>query len=163
MKKHLIAGLMSLGIAFAGVTAPAPAKAAGDDVGGLIAGAVVLFMLTQIFDNDAKADNAKDKDKVTKNKRSNRYVPPRAPGRTVYRGNYWKTNRVVPSQCFYRYSANGQTRGVFGERCMKSVMGQVSHLPSSGRRDKGRQFSRAPAFDADCLRARGYRVEARRH
>ena len=152
MKQHLTAGLVSLGIAFAGITsAPAPPRADNESVAIIVGSAIALFALKEILEGNAKADDRK------RDRNRDRHYKKRKP---AY--NYWQRNRFVPRQCYYRYSDRNRTRGVFGEGCMRSVMGRIGHLPSGCRLAHGRQFGRAPAYDARCLKDRGYRVEARR-
>ncbi len=188
MRMHLTAGLLSLGIAFAGVTAPAPARADTQDVALIVGSAIAALALTKILEDKSKSDKKKPKTYYSKRNPPRYQVPSydrgrdydndrgrgnayghykdkargNAYGHDKQRGNFWQTNRLVPSQCFYRYSGRNGMQGVFGERCMAGVMGSTRHLPSTCRRTEGRQFSRAPAYDAACLRSRGYRVEARR-
>ncbi len=156
MKRHLTAGIVSIGLIFAAGTQK-PAQAGSEEVALIVTSAIAVFALTEMFKDDDK-----DKKKSTNVSRRNPpyySVPPRHNGKKG--SKYWRVNRVVPGQCFYRYSDRGRMQGVFGQQCMNSIMGSTKHLPNSCRRDKGRQFSRAPVYDAGCLRSRGYRVEAR--
>lgn len=152
MKQHLTAGLVSLGIAFAGITsAPTPARADNENIAIIVGGAIALLALREILEGNAKADDRKRDRKPDRDYKNQR---------PTY--DYWQRNRLVPLQCYYRYSERNRIRGVFGEGCMRSVMGRLGHLPSGCRLASGRQFGRAPAYDAQCLKGRGYRVEARR-
>lgn len=149
MKHHLTAGIVSVGIALAGITAtPGPARADNGNIAIIVGGAIALLALKEILEGNAKADDRRNDHGKNNNKPS---------------GNYWQKNRVVPSQCYYRYASRSGLVGVFGEGCMKSVMGSVRHLPSACRYTGGKQFSGAPAYGARCLQDRGYRVEARRY
>jgi len=179
MKKHLTAGLVSLGVVVAGMTAPAPARADSQDVALIVGSAIAVYVLKELLEDNKKSDKKKP---VAVHSRPSppRYQVPshshghayghdksqskgHAYGHDKTRGNFWLANRVVPGQCYYRYSGRNGMQGVFGERCMTGIMGTTRHLPATCRRTEGRQFSQAPAYDASCLRARGYRVEARRY
>lgn len=174
MMKHLTAGLLSLGIAFAGVAAPSQARADQGDVALIVSSAIALFALKEILEDDSKKKKASSWNKKPNTSYSRRNAPqyngpPYGKAHGHYkngkrdRADYWRVNRLVPGQCFYRYSGRNGFQGVFGERCIAGVTGSARYLPENCRRSDGRQFSRAPAYDAACLRARGYRVEARRH
>ncbi len=162
MKRQLTAALVAVGLSFGG-GAPTPARAGSEDVALIVTGAIAVYALTQMF---------KDDDKKKSSTSYSRRDPPRYTPPSHSHGNgwghdkknriNWQADRLVPSQCYYRYSERGRMQGVFGQSCMASIMGSTRHLPETCRRSDGRQFSRAPAFDADCLRSRGYRVEARR-
>lgn len=160
---------MSLGIAFAGVTAPTPSQADNRDVALIVGSAIALFALKEVLE-----DKNKTKKKAATSSNRNRHKDDRPyydNGRRHGWGhdkydkkhrNPWQANRYVPRQCFYRYQERNGMRGVFGERCVADVTGSARYLPNACRLDKGRQFRRAPAYDAACLRDYGYRVEARR-
>ena len=172
MKRQITAGLLSLGIAFAGVTAPKPARAGSEGVALIVTGALAVFALKEMFKDNSKQKKRKPTPTYSSRNPPKKYAKPhphhprrgkdRARGHAPNRGNYWKANRLVPGQCFYRYSARGGMRGVFGERCVSDIVGSARYLPNRCRRTEGRQFRYAPAYDAACLRTRGYRVEARR-
>ncbi len=177
MTRQITAGLLSLGIAFSVVAAPKPARAGSEDVALIVTSALATFALIEMFGNKSN-DDPKKKTKTSttysKNNPPSYYTPPPyygapprpsrpvPPGHGKHQYNYWQANHVVPSQCYYRYSARGGMQGVFGERCIAGVTGSAAYLPTSCRRSDGQQFSKAPAYDAACLRSRGYRVEARR-
>ena len=138
MKRQVTAGLLSLGIAFAGVTAPKPARAGSEGVALIITGALAVFALKEMFKDNSKQKKRKSTPTYSSRNPPKKYAKPhpqhprrgkdRARGHAPNRGNYWKANRLVPGQCFYRYSARGGMRGVFGEGC---VCPTSSGLPST--------------------------------
>lgn len=168
MKRHITAGLMSLGIVIAGVTAPTNARADTRDVALIVGSAIALFALKEVLE-----DRNKSKSKATT---YSTRTQPKYDWKRHGHGNgwghkkkdkkhhnFWQANRLVPRECFYRYEGRNGMRGVFAERCVTDVTGSARYLPKACRLDDGRLFRRAPAYDAACLRDRGYRVEARRH
>lgn len=175
MKQQLVAGLMSLGIAFTGVTAPTASRADTRDVALIVGSAIALFALKEVLeDKDKKKKSSttyssrnrqKDDALYYKNGRGHAYghdKKNKKGKKNKNRRDFWQSNRYVPRECFYRYEGRNGMRGVFGERCVADVTGSARYLPDACRLNKGRQFRRAPAYDAACLRDRGYRVEARR-
>lgn len=147
MKRSIIASLMALSLAVTPMAA-APARAANDDLGRTLAGVITFMIFAHALDDTLSGKNRKATT-------SRRYTP--APSR-VYRQFY------LPARCYFRINTPRGPRAVYGKTCLQEFMYHAERLPRACERTVHVRYGRsAKVYDAQCLRQRGYRVEAWRH
>ena len=190
MTRQFTAALLSLSLAFTSVSA-APARAAEDDLGKFIVGAIALLAIGKALEDQNKSSPARRTETATA--KSKTYVQPTWDDRTWNDRNRWddrfgrddryydrdgkfrrdgkkpkklknkRTQRALPAECFYRVRTRSGLLGVFSSSCLQRSMHKANRLPDRCRDRIRTRRGLRHVYRAACLRDYGYRVEARRH
>jgi hypothetical protein len=189
MTKALTSTLLALSLtvtsigatpAFATHDRPAASKSTSgnSELGGLIAGAITLFILGSAIENSkkqkakasasaratARAEEkalAAERERARKNLRKHkRYVPyPEKPKGTKKAS---RQHYRLPADCQFSVRTRDGRRDVFGKYCLEEFARQPRLLPKRCEETvKIRHGRRADVYDTQCMIDRGYRVEAR--
>lgn len=147
MHRYFIAAVIAMTVAITGFAA-APARADTDDLAKALAGIAALAIIGKAI-NDRN-----DRDHVTHNQHIYRphTLHPKPLPQRVHR-------YALPERCIRQLETHrGQTRKVFGARCLERHYRHANRLPRNCARQIETHRGWRWVYGARCLRENGYRV-----
>jgi len=137
----LMAGSLSLA-AFA----PAPARAANDDVAKLLGGILTLYVIGKAVEQSQKAAP------TVSRKPTVRPAAPKPQARARV------SAFAIPNSCVLTARSNGNRQLVAFERCLSEKRASKAPLPHTCRTTVRTRHGHAKAYDISCLTGFGYRI-----
>ena len=159
MSRKFIASIMAASMAITGFSA-APARADGNDLARLLAGATALVIIGRALEDDHSSSRHYRYDEHSHYDRGYDRHPSRGNHYGQRRNSNIDSPRRLPPGCLTRVETRHGSRQVFGEACLDV---HYSHTASLPRECRSRNNSNGPrnAYEATCLFDRGYRAATR--
>ncbi|MEE9387097.1 MAG: hypothetical protein V3U96_00680 [Paracoccaceae bacterium] len=147
MTHRLTASALALSIAFSGLSVTPVQAGNNNDLGRLVAGAIVLFAIGKAIE-----DNNRDRNRAGISPAPQPVKKPK------------RVKRHVPDECYFQLRTDRGSRGVYGKTCLSEMMRHADRLPQSCADTVRVRYGRnAEVYSAQCLKDHGYQVASNRY
>jgi hypothetical protein len=150
LRLRLTSLVIAAGLATVIAAAPSRAQITGENIGGLIAGAVALGIIAKALDDQNRRDRERERARAASRNQTPVHTPI-TPSRP--------SARALPGECLTAYSVRGETVRYFPAACLDRNYRDADRLPAACRQTIRTPGGNAAVYAPACLRDRGFQVE----